>query len=614
MLVAVLTAPVAIAHPGNEWSVGDLPEGRIPHEYEPGHHHQHATARASSSAPVTDDFEVLSHLELPGRASDADIALYDHGSKGLFAYIGSWRDRCRNDGVKIVDVTEARHPSVVAVAKAPGDDFSSEDMDIVPIGDRAVMGVGLQACQRRGRNAFAFFDVTKPRHPVFLSKMPTPAGVHELDLVVRPDGTALALGSTPFADFGWLYFGSPRSGEVEIVDITDPRDPKRLSSWSIFEDSDLASVGRDPLVSSFQGAGGFAAVYAHSVRAADEGDSVYVSYWDGGVIKLDISDPADPTVIGRTQYRAGDDGDAHSMFPLDVGGTRYILQNDEDYAPSSPPRAKSSVTARWVNGHDMSWMPQSLADTGEITGDVIDAGDGCEGADYAGADGKIVVADTIDFFYTDLIDGWPEAPCRLVKQTKLAARAGGTALISNFISRDDPWDWPFRRPNGIADDEDMVVFQVADADGLAQAIRNDGGPATITLRPTKPAVGYMRIFDESMAADTDGDGVPEFEQVGSFTGLPHVVGDPNPPRSGTWSIHNTEVLGDRAYVSWYSHGIVALDITDPTAPQLVGQFVPGGAPDTWGVAIDPHSGLIYASDINGGLWIVRPTGDAASSG
>ena len=313
--------------------------------------------------------------------------------------------------------------------------------------------------------------------------MRTRAGVHELDLVVRPDGTALALGATPFADYGWLYFGAPRSGEVQIVDITEPEDPARLSTWSVFEDSDLESVGGDPFVSTFQGSGSFTAVFAHSVRAADDGDSAYVSYWDAGIVKLDISDPSDPTIVGRTQFGPGEDGDAHSMFPLDVGGTRYVLQNDEDYDPASPSRAKASVTSRWVNGLDMPWMPQTLADTEEITGDVIDAGEGCSGDDYAGAAGKIVVADTIDFYYTGVIDAWPEAPCRLKKQTKLAARSGATALVSNFISPDDPWPWPFRRPDGINENEDMVVFQVAAGDGLVQAIRDEEEPRRSRCAP-----------------------------------------------------------------------------------------------------------------------------------
>jgi hypothetical protein len=29
------------------------------------------------------------------------------------------------------------------------------------------------------------------------------------------------------------------------------------------------------------------------------------------------------------------------------------------------------------------------------------------------------------------------------------------------------------------------------------------------------------------------------------------------------------------------------------------------------VAIDPETGLVYASDMRTGLWIVQPTGDAA---
>jgi hypothetical protein len=59
------------------------------------------------------------------------------------------------------------------------------------------------------------------------------------------------------------------------------------------------------------------------------------------------------------------------------------------------------------------------------------------------------------------------------------------------------------------------------------------------------------------------------------------TGELNPPEGG-WSIHNTEVLADRAYSSWYSHGIVALDVSHPTRPAKVGQFVPpppaGGEP------------------------------------
>jgi len=129
-----------------------------------------------------------------------------------------------------------------------------------------------------------------------------------------------------------------------------------------------------------------------------------------------------------------------------------------------------------------------------------------------------------------------------------------------------------------------------------------------------------------------------------------------PPPMGFWSIHNTEVAGDRAYASWYSNGIVALDLESldervPGDPELVGQFVPPAAPSpvpflsdipvVWGVAVrsrkvendgddrgakdrggrddegrdDEKRGkirrpVVFASDMNSGLWIVEPTGEA----
>ena len=125
-----------------------------------------------------------------------------------------------------------------------------------------------------------------------------------------------------------------------------------------------------------------------------------------------------------------------------------------------------------------------------------------------------------------------------------------------------------------------------------------------------PTWGHLRVY-----AETAGD---EWSQVGEFMGPAE---EPNTP-PGSWSIHNTEVLGDRAYSSWYSAGIVALDVTNPASPAQVGQFIPDtskrhanslgtGPAEVWGVVIDQATGTIYASDMRTGLWIVQPTGDAA---
>jgi hypothetical protein len=81
-------------------------------------------------------------------------------------------------------------------------------------------------------------------------------------------------------------------------------------------------------------------------------------------------------------------------------------------------------------------------------------------------------------------------------------------------------------------------------------------------------------------------------------------------------------VGTDVYISWYSDGVRVLDASDPTAPREVAYFVPPSAnnpvkpsqrgvltnaPEVWGVAYDAATELIYASDMNSGLWILQRT-------
>jgi len=442
--------------------------------------------------------------------------------------------------------------------------------------------------------------------------------------VTRADGTSLALLAVPFVEFENTYFGTESGGEFRIVDITDPTNPQELSDWGVIDDSALKNWGGggQEIDSSFQGLGYFAAHYAHSVRAADGGETAYVSYWDSGVLKFDISDPGNPILLARTQYGPEDDGDAHSMTPYEPGGTRYILQNDEDFDSLSPTIVTSSATGGTeYSGIEEPWAPTLLSELGTLNGEVSDANDGCQASDFAGASGNIALIDTVDPFYVGIIPGW-SVPCTIGSQVVRAAEAGADGVLFNLISPDDAW--PFFQGNFRAVQEaaqGMAIVQVSDIDGLADAIRGAGGTVDVTLDPGDPTWGYIRVFDESQASDVNSDGVLEYEQVGQFNDLPHTSGELFTP-PGSWSVHNTEVNMDRAYSAWYSHGIVALDLTDPTAPELVGRFVPPtskrfagslghGPAEVWGVAIDPETDFVYASDMRTGLWIVEPTGDAA---
>jgi len=92
--------------------------------------------------------------------------------------------------------------------------------------------------------------------------------------------------------------------------------------------------------------------------------------------------------------------------------------------------------------------------------------------------------------------------------------------------------------------------------------------------------------------------------------------------AGDYVIHNPLMVSTDVYLSWYSDGIRVVDASDPCTPHEGAFFVPpsannpvkpseravlSNAPQVWDVAYDEATGLIYASDMNSGLWILRRT-------
>jgi choice-of-anchor B domain-containing protein len=75
--------------------------------------------------------------------------------------------------------------------------------------------------------------------------------------------------------------------------------------------------------------------------------------------------------------------------------------------------------------------------------------------------------------------------------------------------------------------------------------------------------------------------------------------------------HNGYVKGNKYYISNYERGVTILDIGNATAPREIGYFDTFGTSDNasfngvWGVYPFLPSGIILASDIQGGLYILR---------
>jgi hypothetical protein len=123
--------------------------------------------------------------------------------------------------------------------------------------------------------------------------------------------------------------------------------------------------------------------------------------------------------------------------------------------------------------------------------------------------------------------------------------------------------------------------------------------------------GYGRVWDFSKNPPV---------QIGSFK-TPRSLGTDD-QAAGDFVIHNNFLVGNTIYSSWYSDGVQVWDASNPRNVQRVAYFVPPATENpvkpsqrstltnttqVWGVVVDKATGLVYASDMNSGLWILRRT-------
>ena len=518
---------------------------------------------------------LLGHTDLGGQGAGANVR-----ALGRYAYVGSWGggNLCPALGVRVVDLSDPAGPRVVATA-ARLDGTSAEDLAPLHVSAPSFSGdllaVGIQRCTRQGqtqaRAGLALVDVTDPRHPVdlgFFDTAPAPGGVHELDVVQR-DGRVLALLAVP----GSEQFGA---GDFRIVDITDPRRPVQLAAWGI----------RSRLGVS-EGAGCSRGILDHSVRAGAGGTRAYLSYWDGGVVILDITDPASPQVLGRV-FEPDAEGEIHSAAEIPGG----LLLVTEEIGVHRPPEG---LRLRAEGGGASLEVPAcaapgntSLDTTGVLTGDLTYAGSAC-GA-LAGAAGTVALADP--------------GNCSLAEKARRARAAGARALV---VIQDGPVGTPRISANPLDPGADpglpLIGVGWDDGERLRALVRR--GPVSVVLPSARPW-GGVRIWDIRDPAHPVRRAIFHTENAERFP----------PPGPGSYTVHNPLSAGRYALLSWYSDGVRVLDLADPDHPREVAFFVPPAAPDpqrfwapaamVWGVAL--AGDLILASDVNRGLYVLRAEG------
>jgi hypothetical protein len=540
---------------------------------------------------------------LQGDPSEYNRGLFgDVAGHENLAFVGKWHKDCSGTGVDIIDISQPSAPKKLSDTN-DYPDTSMEDMQAIEIGGRDILAIGLQDCGNDpnpsvGKGGLELYDITDPSTPRFLDLIDADGfgadtnGVHELDLTTTPSGEVLALGAVPYLET--LSSDANRrngTGDLLIWNIDDPANPTLVGEWGLLDEP---SLGDDLYFEARQG--GDARTLLHSPRASADGSRVYLSYWDAGLIMLDISDPSDPVYLGRTSFKEGEEGNSHSVAEAD--GSDILVQAHEDLSPfhfefvsNALPGERLVVQA--------AFAPSLAAPSGrEMAGEVVHVGRGCPAGSIDGpspadphlADpsGKIA-----------LIRG---GGCRVDNKIAHAQQAGAAGAIV-YNSTDDSEDLAFvgdsdsvTLPDGTSLEIYIPAVLVQLNTGLL--LRDGTPPVMVSASAVFDGWGYLKLFDIENPANPI--------QLGTFA--TENTDDENLATEGWWSVHNPEVRGDTLYASWYRDGVRVLDISDPSSPREIGSWTGEGAPadappvDVWSVV--PHGDLLLVSDRNYGLYVL----------
>ena len=512
------------------------------------------------------------------------------------AFLGKWRGACPGTGVDIIDISRPSNPTKLSdTLDYP--DTSMEDMEAIKIGSRDILALGLQDCGNNpapgvGKRGLELYDISDPANPVFLSLFDTtPGGVHELDLTVTPDGRTLALLTSPDREAATSDVnGLNGVGDLLIVDISDPANPVLVGEWGVL---DAPEYGVAFYLAVRQG--GDARTQLHGVRANDAGTKAYLSYWDAGTIILDITNPAAPSVEGRTVFPAGAEGNSHSV---DIARDDTLLvQADEDFSPFEF-RFTSNAFTGTRQAVEAAFTPPIVNLPGRaMVGNVVNVGRGCPaGSIFPGTN--------------------PDDPYLANPAGKIALIVRGACGFSHKIDR---------AMNAGA--TGVIVYNsVGGGEGLVRMGASGSFPA-----PTIPAIFVQRSTGLLLIAGTS----PVTARAAAvFNGWGFLrlydISDPANPvelstfatantnneavaTSGDWSVHNPEIHGNTLYASWYSDGFRVIDISKPAAPREIGSWTGAGSPSPLAVniwTVVPHGSLLLASDRNYGLYILKTNGTA----
>ena len=573
--------------------------------------HQHGDT-AGHLAPASANVELVSKLALknvvPGKIADVGV----HNG---YAYLAAWGvETCQYNGVHVVDIRNPAAPDEVAFIQSKEGSYPGEGVQALSISTPKFTGDILVTNNEKCKDKVGFgglniYNITNPAHP-------TPLVEGLGDSTVNGQGKKDA--NEIHSVFAWdagdkayaVIVDNEEGTDVDIIDITDPRKAKLIAEYDL--DARFPQIVQPSPANLVE-------IFLHDaiVKEIAGKQVMSLSYWDGGYVLLDMTNPLAPVYIGDSDFPNPDteplesgftvapEGNAHqSEFTRD---NRFLIGADEDFAPYAL-TASNNTDGTALNASTGSDTRQ-LAPGATLTGTAVFVGRACTGdpAVPAGTAGSEIA----------VIE---RGVCTFTEKVANVLTAGGYegVLIFNRTGSD-----ACDQSSGMSVSGDIPTFGVAPR-GQGFAIFGVSYNAAACLAGTGPAAlpvgigttgdtlsfavkfdgwGYVRLFSSPLNGgklqQLDTYAVPEAHDPAFAEGF------------GDLSVHEIATsLTDPglAYISYYSAGLRVVRIADVTGVITeVGRFIDDGGSNVWGVQVFESGGVEYvaASDRDFGLYIFR---------
>jgi len=565
-----------------------------------GHHAQH-DGEDGHLPPVQENVELVSKLEL-SNVQPGSIA--DVGVHGDYAYLAAWGGAgvCENRGVHVVDISDVAAPEEVGFIPAPPGSFPGEGMHVVPIDTKHFTGDVLvtnnEVCDlETGFGGINIYDVTDPLNPEPLAE-----GFGDPDDPNNPQLTAHWTHSVFAWDAGNRAYAVMvdefEAEDVDIVDITRPDEPKLIAEYALGEQfPEILQPGE-----------GLDEVFLHDmiVKEIDGRFILLASYWDGGYVQLDVTDPLRPRYLADSDFANPDplteeppEGNAHQAeFTLD---NAFVIGADEDFAPFGTSAVNETDQTELDASSGQGTPPLEQGQT--LSGQAVYAGRACPGdaaVPAATAEEQIAVVE--------------RGVCTFTEKVAAVEAAGGYAAVVVFNREGAD---ACNATAGMGVEGNIPTFGVAPREqGYAifdqpfdeEACLAGDGSATLgipvgtvgdTLSFTSyfDGWGYVRLFDAGDMTELDQYAIPEALDPQFATGF------------GDLSVHEvatSKVDPDLAYLAYYAGGLRVIDVSGGEIEE-VGAFIDEGGNNFWGVESFVQDDVEYAalSDRDFGLYIFR---------